>query len=76
MPPFFMPLSVWNKMIYAFFLHASFCFCPLLFCSFPSLLLSGLMENADYAGLFYAYFRAPILSTLAHPTKCYGIWQF
>jgi hypothetical protein len=32
---------------------------PFRFCSVPFMPLSGLMENADYAGFLYANFRAP-----------------
>jgi hypothetical protein len=49
MPLSFMPLSgsEQNKL----------CLYPLSL--FPFLPLSGLMENADYAGFLYANFRAP-----------------
>jgi hypothetical protein len=44
MPLSFMPLSV----------SATF-----RFCSVPFMPLSGMMENADYAGFLYANFPAP-----------------
>jgi hypothetical protein len=53
------PSPVWKKMNYASFLYPFFHLCPFLFSS-----LSGLMENADYAGFLYANFRAPKLLDL------------
>jgi hypothetical protein len=33
---------------------------PFRFCPFPFMPLSGLIENADYAGFLYVNLRAPI----------------
>jgi hypothetical protein len=50
LPLSFLPLSCLTKTYYASFLSASFLSAPFRFGPFPFWPLSGLIENADYAG--------------------------
>jgi hypothetical protein len=53
------PFPVCVDARYASFLSASFLSAPFCFCPFPFRPLSGMIENADYAGFLYANFRTP-----------------